>query len=293
VQSQTAELVADGKGIERAANELLEHMQEQRAHSAELFARALQALEDLERAAREREEALAEQGEDTARGIEESLERLGSAHGELATEVEGARSELEELRQELDQAASSARSSAAECGDAVAEVDRAADRGRDELSDALDAAESHVEALREAVRSAQEAVKQGTAALREQMRGLLEQGRREVENTEQTLRTSLGGLQSHLAEEKGRLEQGTQDLLEALRQRVDAEVKARIAEAVDAVLGGLSQLGQTLAAAEADAHREGEEVEAWVQDLGEAMEPFPAAIESVREAARQVNLPWA
>jgi chromosome segregation ATPase len=293
VQAQTAAVIAEGKQIERAANELLDQIAAQRAQAGELFADALQALAELEATAAERRAALEEETGQATAGLERALSDTDAAREQVDAEGDAAESALAELQHELDRAASAARADATEWEQAIAVVEQGAESGRDQLDDALHAVESELEALRQSLAGAREVVGRGVDVLADRIRSLLEDGRREVGNTEHTLRASLGGHDAHLRSQQDRLAHGIPDLVAQLRGRVEGEVAARVTEAVEALIEGLTALGQTVDVAEAGVQRDGGELQSRLEALNEAMEPLPVAIESVRDAARQAGLPWA
>jgi hypothetical protein len=113
-----------------------------------------------------------------------------------------------------------------------------------------------------------------------------------VQSTEATLREHLDAQEQHLTELSERLSTGKQQLLEAVRERLETELGQATAAAVQGVEDSLALLGQTASRAQqvASAAREG--LESRFEALNEAMEPMPAAIDSVKQAAQEAGLPW-
>lgn len=163
---------------------------------------------------------------------------------------------------------------------------------QDELAPAVEAAAAEVRDLGQAVQEARTLVAQGLQALRWRMRALLEEGRREVESTGATLRSSVHAHEDHLLGEGGRLSQATHELLDDLAHRVRHEIDHQIAAEGQRVQAAFVQLKQALRHAEDAVGEQAGELESRLRGLSDAMEPLPQAIDAVRQAAREVGLLW-
>jgi hypothetical protein len=164
--------------------------------------------------------------------------------------------------------------------------------GQDLLQSALDAAAQEMQALRDAVSNARSDVSQAADALRGRLSTLLADGRAEVERTGETLRSLLDAQEDHLGELSARIEAGRETLTDTVRQRVESEVRERTVAAVQQLAEVVVTLGETAAAAQEAAGAARTDLEARFDALGQALAPMPAAIEQVKQAAREVGLPW-
>lgn len=289
---QTAALIQEGDGIEKAAKELLQELEETGTQAAELFGQVQQAVSELEDEAEGHHTQLEAEVNDLETGLDESLKRLEGSQGELKQAVEGAGEAMGDLHGALTAAGAAAKAAEDEFKDAFGQVADAVRNGQEELTDALEAAAGRASVVRTAIEEARDAVTQGLGGLRQVMRSFLESGRGEVENTAQTLRSLLATHQSLLQEQASRLDQGHKDLLEELRGKVEDDLKGRIVAAVETVVTALGDLSQTATETRDFSHAACEGLETRFEALGDTIQPLPTAIESVKRAAEEVGLPW-
>jgi hypothetical protein len=121
---------------------------------------------------------------------------------------------------------------------------------------------------------------------------VLEDGRRQVASTESTLRGHLDAQAERLADLSERLQAGAETLLDAVRLRVEEEVRERLVSATRTVADAVQVLAGAAAEAQEAAASAGAELAARFDRLEQALLPMPPAIEQVKEAARTAGIAW-
>jgi uncharacterized phage infection (PIP) family protein YhgE len=292
IPGQMAGLIEEGNAASAASKALLEEMAEKRREATELFNQILQAVAGVEQVAAGSKARLEAEGAGLEAVVASCRQGLEEGGHQLARVVDDAEGSMTDLAGDLRQSASRTTEAEDGCGQAVDQLARMIANRQEELEPAVEAAAAQARDLAQAVQEAQTLVSGGLQTLRQRMRELLEEGRREVESTGATLRKSASTHEDHLLAEGGRLSQAKQELLKRISDRVGEEIAQRVATEAAKVQVALGRLDQTLRQAEQGTHEDADALESKLAGLSDAMEPLPPAIDSIKQAAREVGLLW-
>jgi len=288
----TDRLAKRGETNEAAANALLQEIAARRGTTEEWIEVADQVEEDLDRQAQLRRVGL----DDKARSVEEVVElmiRAAETDGEEfralgLTFEEG----MEGLARHLEDSSDRVREGQDAASTGFTGIQDVLQRGQETLDAALAAASEGLQSLREAAARARAEVGDAASTLSDRLGALLEEGRRQVASTESTLRGHLDAQAERLADLSDRLQAGADTLVDAVRLRVEEEVRERLVSATRTVADAVQVLAGAAADAQEAAASAGADLAARFDELEQALLPMPPAIEQVKEAARNAGLAW-
>ena len=290
----TEELAQRAAANEAAANVLLQQVTLSRQQTDELEKvieeqeRRIQLLDEIRRGAEPRDLGC----ESVEEFVEVLLELTRDGTTPVVENGDSVQDGMSGDESHFADKADDARASHAETESQLTTAEEVLRAGQELLHSAFDAAAQEMQALRDAVSNARSEVSQAASSLGDRLSTLLSDGRAEVERTGETLRALLDAQQEHLTGLSGQLKAGTETLIDAVRQRVESEVRERTIAVVQQLADALVALGETAAAAQESAGAARSDLEARFDALGQALAPLPPAIEQVKQAARDVGLPW-
>jgi chromosome segregation ATPase len=264
---------------------------------------------------------------DTDRRAKERFAAVEQDLGSLATEADAHQQALEEdlveveaqvqSLSDLDQAHANVEQMVAAVGAAMSGLQARLTEATSTLNQAHDQFEAGLKALEDKVRAGKEAL--GAAAERvaaegqalgarlQQEQGEVAQHVSQVEGAAQAavqqvdaaLQGALGelpGLQARLQDAldgfRGDLRTGAQGLAEIWKERLESEVRAQVATAVEVVTGALGLLGEAATSAATEWTQAASPLENDFPAVDEDVRPLQGGVEQVKIAAETVGLNW-
>lgn len=293
VPGELEALKTQAERVEREMVDFLNEVGEKDAQASDRLDELKRALSALGHDSEGERAQLESQMDGFEERLEHGLSELRDDQGRLTQVVEDAGTAAEGLKDLVDETSALVRASHQEAVQELGELDAAARAAEEGMSAAFEVAASEADALREAVEESSDRVKQALRGLLQRMRDIADQAKHRIDQTSERLEGLKAAHEAEVPEQRSRLIEEQQEIVSHLRERIEGELRARIDESAEAVLGALSSMrDEGLQAAETCKNAQ-DTLEAGFEALREAARPLPQAIDAAKQAAVQVGLPWA
>jgi glycine/serine hydroxymethyltransferase len=197
---------------------------------------------------------------------------------------------MQALTGTLAEAGSESRRAGDQAGSALRALDERLAEGGQEIVDATEALAGETAALVQAAEMLRVRVSEGSDALQQKMSELLQRAQARIGEVIGRLGELQGAHEGVLAREVAHLESRRDELVEAVRQRLEERIAGPTAAAVDGVRGAFVAWGQDLQQCESRAQSAREAVAEGCEAVRGVTDPLRAAVDEVRAAAARVGL---
>jgi hypothetical protein len=292
VPAELETLKAQAERVERAVVDFLNDVGEKDAQAARQLHELKQALAALGHESEDERQQLESQMDAFEDRVEGRLGELRDDQGRLRQALEANGTAMVSLQGVLGEAATAATTAEQEAAHELGDLEAAAGSAEEETRAAFARVDGEAAALRDAVEESGEGVKQAMDGLLQRMRDVADQAKHRIEQTAERLEGLRAAHEAEVPEQRARLEQDQHAVANDLRERIETELKTRIAESAGVALAALAAMREEGLKAVAACKTGHDMLEAGFERLREATRPMPGAIEAVKQAAVRVGLPW-
>jgi hypothetical protein len=293
VPAELEALKGRAEGLERAVVDFLNEIGERDAHAGTQLHELRQALAALGHEGEGERTQLESQMDAFEERLEAGLGELREDEDRLTQALEAAGTAMVSLRDVLEDTATSAKTAEQEAVKELGDLEEAAGAAEEAVRAAFGMTEAEADALRAIVEESCASVTQAMDGLLQRMRVVAGEARQRIDQTAERLDGLSAAHEAEIPEQRSLLVETQQAIIKDMRERVESELRARIAETTEVVLAALAEMrAEALEAAAACAGGH-ETLEAGFETLREATRPMPQAIGAVKGAAVQLAVPWA
>lgn len=292
VPAELETLKAQAERVERAVVDFLNDVGEKDAQAARQLHELKQALTALGHESEDERHQLESQMDAFEERVEGRLGELREDQGRLTQALEASGTAMVTLKDVLGETATAATTAEQEAVHELGDLEEAAGSAEQGIRAAFERVDGEAAALRDAVEESCESVKQAVDGLIQRMRDVAGQAKHRIDQTAERLEGLRAAHEAEVPEQRTRLNDDQHTIANDMRDRIEGELKTRIAESAGVALvalAGMRAEGLEAVAACKSGH---DILEAGLERLREATRPMPQAIDAVKQAAVQVGLPW-
>lgn len=283
-------LAQEGDQLEEKVRALLDSFDQKRTLGQEMLAQVQDALTAFREHADELKGRFASSADEVDAASKAGQDALNDGAQSLDAAAAQAGGEMETLTGALTDAAGQAAAAQEQAAAAVRGVDERLAAGGEELSSAMETVAGETDALVQAADALRARVAEGSEALQQKMGELLMRAQGRIGELASRLAELQGNHEDALGREAAHLETRRDELVEAVRSRIEEAIASPTAEAVDAVRAAFVAWGQDLQQCEARTHAAREAVAEGCDAVRTVADPLPAVVEQVKGAAERAGL---
>jgi chromosome segregation ATPase len=286
------DLLDAAQAVDRASVAFLNEIESQREEAAQALSSLHHALAELageadqSKTSIEQATSAVEQASDqTVSGLEEQ------AHA-LKADMSAVQGGLEAIEKELTAGIAGVRDGEAAIKEAMSQVEHAAAAGGAPLESAAQSVVHECHTLASSLAEVQTQFSQGVHNVDAAVHATLTNGHARLEQTLTTLQQLAHDLAAKIQAQTHALDEQQKEIVAAVKGAIENEVFTKAQQAVSGAEEALTGLGEMAAQAAGETKESAGSLETHFGELRHAMEPLPAAVERVKQAAADVGLSW-
>lgn len=283
-------LAQEGDQLEDKVRALLDAFEQKRTLAQEMFTQVQDALSAFREHADELKGRFASSADEVDAASKSGQDALSEGAQGLDSAASQAGGEMESLTASLTDAAGEAASAQEQATAGVHAVDERLATGGEALQSATETVAGETDALVQAADALRARVAEGSDALQQKMGELLMRAQGRIGELMSRLAELQGNHEDALGREAAHLETRRDELVQAVRSRIEDGIARPTAEAVDTVRAAFVAWGQDLQQCEARTHAAREAVAEGCDAVRTVSDPLPAVVEQVKGAAERAGL---